>query len=203
MSKSIKETTESEITIEKSTFKSILYHIDSVDEVKEILKDLNKEFYDATHIVYAYVLGDIMHSTDNGEPKGTAGVPTLEVLKKNDLNNVLAVTIRYFGGIKLGAGGLIRAYTESVVECIKNSQLTEEANVITFEIVFDYKNISFIDKKISKAIKVSKEFNDTVSYHITFKSEDYSRFLEELAPLGMNYLIRGEIIEKVYLWERY
>ena len=199
MSKSIKETTESEITIEKSTFKSILYHIDSVDEVKEILKDLNKEFYDATHIVYAYVLGDIMHSTDNGEPKGTAGVPTLEVLKKNDLNNVLAVTIRYFGGIKLGAGGLIRAYTESVVECIKNSQLTEEANVITFEIVFDYKNISFIDKKISKAIKVSKEFNDTVSYHITFKSEDYSRFLEELAPLGMNYLIRGEIIEKVYL----
>ncbi len=203
MSKSIKETTESEITIEKSTFKSILYHIDSVDEVKEIIKNLNKEFYDATHIVYAYVLGDIMHSTDNGEPKGTAGVPTLEVLKKNDLNNVLAVTIRYFGGIKLGAGGLIRAYTESVVECIKNSQLTEEANVITFEIVFDYKNISFIDKKISKAIKVSKEFNDTVSYHITFKSEDYSRFLVELAPLGINYLIRGEIIEKVYLWERY
>ena len=199
MSKSIKETTETEITIEKSTFKSILYHIDSIDEVKEILKDLNKEFYDATHIVYAYVLGDNMHSTDNGEPKGTAGVPTLEVLKKNDLNNVLAVTIRYFGGIKLGAGGLIRAYTESVVECIKNSQLTEEANVITFEIVFDYKYISFIDKKISKAIKVSKEFNDTVSYHITFKSEDYSRFLEELAPLGMNYLIRGEIIEKVYL----
>ena len=203
MSKSIKETTETEITIEKSTFKSILYHIDSIDEVKEILKDLNKEFYDATHIVYAYVLGDNMHSTDNGEPKGTAGVPTLEVLKKNDLNNVLAVTIRYFGGIKLGAGGLIRAYTESVVECIKNSQLTEEANVITFEIVFDYKYISFIDKKISKAIKVSKEFNDTVSYHITFKSEDYSRFLEELAPLGMNYLIRGEIIEKVYLWEKY
>ena len=199
MSKSIKETTESEITIEKSTFKSILYHIESVDEVKDILKDLNKEFYDATHIVYAYVLGDIMHSTDNGEPKGTAGVPTLEVLKKNELNNVLAVTIRYFGGIKLGAGGLIRAYTESVVECIKNSQLTQEANVITFEIVFDYKYISFIDKKILKAIKVSKEFNDTVSYTITFKSEDYSHFLEELAPLGLNYLIRGEIIEKVYL----
>ena len=199
MSKSIKETTESEITIEKSTFKSILYHIESVDEVKDILKDLNKEFYDATHIVYAYVLGDIMHSTDNGEPKGTAGVPTLEVLKKNELNNVLAVTIRYFGGIKLGAGGLIRAYTESIVECIKNSQLTQEANVITFEIVFDYKYISFIDKKILKAIKVSKEFNDTVSYTITFKSEDYSRFLEELAPLGLNYLIRGEIIEKVYL----
>ena len=199
MSKSIKETTESEITIEKSTFKSILYHIESVDEVKDILKDLNKEFYDATHIVYAYVFGDIMHSTDNGEPKGTAGVPTLEVLKKNDLNNVLAVTIRYFGGIKLGAGGLIRAYTESIVECIKNSQLTQEANVITFEIVFDYKYISFIDKKILKAIKVSKEFNDTVSYTITFKSEDYSHFLEELAPLGLNYLIRGEIIEKVYL----
>ena len=199
MSKSIKETTESEITIEKSTFKTILYHIDSVEEVKEILKDLNKEFYDATHIVYAYVLGDIMHSTDNGEPKGTAGVPTLEVLKKNDLNNILAVTIRYFGGIKLGAGGLIRAYTESVVECIKNSQLTTEANVITFEIVFDYKYISFIDKKISKAINISKEFNDTVSYRISFKSEDYSRFLEELAPLGINYLIRGEIIEKVYL----
>ena len=199
MSKSIKETTESEITIEKSTFKTILYHIDSVEEVKEILKDLNKEFYDATHIVYAYVLGDIMHSTDNGEPKGTAGVPTLEVLKKNDLNNILAVTIRYFGGIKLGAGGLIRAYTESVVECIKNSQLTTEANVITFEIVFDYKYISFIDKKISKAINISKEFNDTVSYRISFKSEDYSRFLEELAPLGINYLIRGEIIERVYL----
>lgn len=199
MSKSIKETTESEITIEKSTFKSILYHIESVDEVKDILKDLNKEYYDATHIVYAYVLGDIMHSTDNGEPKGTAGVPTLEVLKKNDLNNVLAVTIRYFGGIKLGAGGLIRAYTESVVECIKNSQLTQEVNVITFEIVFDYKYISFIDKKILKAIKVSKEFHDTVSYTITFKSKDYSHFLEELAPLGLNYLIRGEIIEKVYL----
>ena len=105
-----------EIVIEKSRFICTLKKVSSEVEAQEFIKSTKKEFWDATHNCSAYIINDMQQrSSDDGEPSGTAGVPMLEVLRKKNLTGVAAVVTRYFGGIKLGAGGLVRAYTNSVV----------------------------------------------------------------------------------------
>jgi len=103
--------------ISKSKFYSYLYEIDKIDDFKTKLEALKKEHKKATHICYAYIIddnGSKEKAYDDGEPKGTAGMPILNVLKRKSLRNVAVFVVRYFGGVKLGAGGLVRAYTKSV-----------------------------------------------------------------------------------------
>lgn len=105
-----------ETIINKSRFIAYMYEIESLLEVKQILENLKKEHKKANHVCYAYVYNKEMVAekcSDDGEPKGTAGYPILNVIKKKKLNNTLVAVVRYFGGIKLGAGGLTRAYTKS------------------------------------------------------------------------------------------
>ena len=102
-----------EIVIEKSRFITYLNKVDSLDEANEYLNLIKKKHYDATHHCLALIIDDVNRSSDNGEPSGTAGVPILDVLKKNDINHTICIVVRYFGGIKLGAGGLTRAYTKA------------------------------------------------------------------------------------------
>ena len=110
---------ENEIIIKKSKFITKLYEIVDVDKVKTIIDELNKEYKKATHIVYAYSINGKEKAVDDGEPSHTAGLPILNVIHIKNLNNILIVVIRYFGGIKLGAGGLTRAYSKSASEIIK------------------------------------------------------------------------------------
>lgn len=105
-----------EIIINKSRFLAYKFNLQNLQQVKSILEDLKKEHKKATHICYAYVYNNECVSEkacDDGEPNGTAGYPILNVLKKKNLNNTMVVVVRYFGGIKLGAGGLTRAYTKA------------------------------------------------------------------------------------------
>nr|WIF88677.1 YigZ family protein [Acholeplasma laidlawii] len=106
------------IIIDKSDFIAILTPIDSILDMPEILKSIKKTYPKATHYCTAYVFENSQGSNDDGEPSGTAGVPMLEVLNKNNLHNCFAVVVRYFGGIKLGAGGLIRAYDKSISQAL-------------------------------------------------------------------------------------
>ncbi|HHY96983.1 MAG TPA: YigZ family protein, partial [Acholeplasma sp.] len=115
----LNETVENEIVIERSEFITILTPINSLDEMSEILKQIKKQYPKATHYCTAYVFKDTQGSNDDGEPSGTAGVPILEMLNQFQVKNVFAVVVRYFGGIKLGAGGLIRAYAKSAKEALK------------------------------------------------------------------------------------
>lgn len=104
-----------EIVEKKSKFLGYIFKIDSIEKINSILKDLKKEHKKATHICYAYILfNETMQvkAHDDGEPSGTAGKPIYNVLEKKNLKNVLLVVVRYFGGIKLGAGGLVRMYTK-------------------------------------------------------------------------------------------
>ena len=106
--------------IKKSKFIGLYYELDSIEEVKKILEDLHKEHKKAKHIVYAYKFGSTAGKSDDKEPSGTAGLPLYNLLEANNLNNKLLVVVRYFGGIKLGAGPLMRAYKNTGAYSIKN-----------------------------------------------------------------------------------
>lgn len=126
--RTIKEDNQHEIEIKKSRFICFLKRIESEEEAKDFIQQIKKEHWKANHNCNAFVLGErseIQRSSDDGEPSGTAGVPMLEVLKKNELINVCAVVTRYFGGTKLGAGGLIRAYSGSVAQAIADTGIVE------------------------------------------------------------------------------
>ncbi|MGL5207238.1 MAG: YigZ family protein, partial [Acidaminococcaceae bacterium] len=113
-----------EIVIDKSRFICTLKKVATEEEAQEFIKEIKKKYWDATHNCSAYIVGETgmaQRSSDDGEPSGTAGLPMLEVLRKNHLHNVAAVVTRYFGGIKLGAGGLVRAYTNSVATAIEGA----------------------------------------------------------------------------------
>ena len=108
-----------EFEIKKSRFITYLCNLDNIDEVESIVNKIREEHKKARHVVYVYKINNTGKINDDGEPKGTAGMPIFNVIEKNNLNNVLIVVVRYFGGIKLGAGGLFRAYSKSASEIIK------------------------------------------------------------------------------------
>lgn len=134
-----------EIVIEKSRFICTLKKVHSEAEAQEFVKAIKKEFWDATHNCSAYIVDEMaQRSSDDGEPSGTAGLPMLEVLRKNKLTNTAAVVTRYFGGIKLGAGGLVRAYTNSVAEAVKATGIAQKVLVSKFSFIYDLNEIGKI-----------------------------------------------------------
>ena len=134
-----------EIVIEKSRFICTLKKVQSEAEAQEFVKAIKKEFWDATHNCSAYIVDDMaQRSSDDGEPSGTAGLPMLEVLRKNKLTNTAAVVTRYFGGIKLGAGGLVRAYTNSVAEAVRATGIAQKVLVSRFSFIYDLNEVGKI-----------------------------------------------------------
>ena len=142
--KSIGKNIEETFIVNKSKFITKLFKVENEDEATNILTKLKHEYSDATHICYAYIVGNIKRFNDDGEPGGTAGMPILGVLENNSLDYVLAVVIRYFGGIKLGAGGLVRAYSNSVSSLVKDN-IVEYKLGMQIEIIFNYDQIKDID----------------------------------------------------------
>ena len=127
-----------ETVIEKSRFICTLKKVCSAAEAQEFIHAVKKEFWDATHNCSAYIIDELaQRSSDDGEPSGTAGLPMLEVLRKNELSGVAAVVTRYFGGIKLGAGGLVRAYTGSVSKAVQGCGLARKLLMGTFALTAD------------------------------------------------------------------
>ncbi|WP_294975230.1 YigZ family protein [uncultured Leuconostoc sp.] len=142
-----------EQTIKKSRFILNIARITSEEEARLFIDQISKAHSKANHNVFAYTLGDndqIKRYSDNGEPSGTAGIPMLEVLQKNDLHDVVAVVTRYFGGIKLGAGGLIRAYAGTVADGVKAAGLVSRLTRLKITITIDYKNSDLIAYWLTK-----------------------------------------------------
>ena len=147
----IQEYYENTIVILKSEFICRLYRVDSVEEVDTILEAIRKKHYDATHNCYAYIIGDnqdIQKCSDDGEPQKTAGAPMIDVLKKNNMTNILAIVTRYFGGTLLGAGGLVRAYSSSVSECLKLAKKYTTKLQTRFQLTTSYAGYNSILKVI-------------------------------------------------------
>ncbi len=134
-----------EITEKKSKFIADLYYVENAEQVEEKIIEIKKKYYDARHhcLAYRYVQGNqvIEKSSDDGEPSGTAGAPMLNILQKNNLCNILVIVTRYFGGILLGTGGLVRAYSEATQKAIEQSKLVTKIKGIEAEVNLDYSNL--------------------------------------------------------------
>ena len=141
MYKTILKDAKAEIEIKKSIFIGHAFFVKSEEEALEILGKVKEEHRSATHNCHAYIIGEdglTQRYSDDGEPSGTAGIPILEVLKKEDMRNVLVIVTRYFGGTKLGAGGLVRAYTEGVVKALDEAKRCIRKNFTRTKIIYDY-----------------------------------------------------------------
>lgn len=174
--------------INKSKFITFLYKINNIDEVNKYLDLTKQDYKDATHVCFGYILNNIERFSDDFEPNGTAGMPILNVLKKNNLTNVLCIVVRYFGGIKLGAGGLTRAYTKSVTECLEKTNIIEIREGYLLEITFNYDNSKIMDTLLKDAIIKNKEYNDNIIYRVIIpKDSDLLKKLE-LASIHISIL---------------
>ncbi len=130
-----------EYTEKRSKFLAFAFHVESVDEVKAIVQQYEKEYYDARHVCYAYMLGanrENFRAVDNGEPSGTAGKPILGQINSNELTDTLIIVVRYFGGVKLGTSGLIVAYRIAAAEAIINAQIEERTVDKLITVSFEY-----------------------------------------------------------------
>lgn len=163
---SINKITTSELIIKNSRFITILVPITSKSNINNILSKIKEQYPKANHYCYAYITEDSQKSSDDKEPSSTAGIPMLNVLIKNKIINVLAVTVRYFGGIKLGAGGLVRAYSKSVTTAIKNTNLIELEEAIEIEIYIEYTNQKNLENILKESKIIEKEFTDKIRYII-------------------------------------
>ena len=150
----IEENVSTEIVEKKSKFIANFFYVETVEEAEKIIKDTKKKYFDARHNCVAYRVienGQVIEkSSDDGEPSGTAGAPMLNILQKNELSNVLIIVTRYFGGILLGTGGLVRAYSGSLLDAIEKSKKITKCLGQEFEIVVDYsefENFKYYCKK--------------------------------------------------------
>lgn len=189
---SIKNNIKNTIVIKKSKFICKLYRINNLEEINIILEKLKKEYNDSTHICYAYIIDGKEKCNDNGEPSGTAGMPILNVLKKNNLDHILAVVIRYFGGIKLGAGGLTRAYSNSVIEAINNSIIIELVKGYYIQIEFDFSQKKTVDYILNNISIKEITFDTNIIYKLYLSNQD---IINELK----NIVINLTILEDTYI----
>lgn len=155
---------ESIIIINKSKFITNIFCVDNLDEINNYLEQIRNKYKDATHHCYAYILDNTKRFNDDNEPSGTAGMPILDCLEKNNLNHVLCIVTRYFGGIKLGAGGLVRAYSNSVSNALNNTEKLELVDGYQVLIKFSYNKTDEINKLLDGYEIISKNFNNDVEY---------------------------------------
>ena len=184
----IKENSYDEFVEKKSTFITHLVRVTSEEEAREFIQKMKKKHYDATHVCSCYVVGDnneITRANDDGEPSGTAGAPMLDVLVKNEIKNVCATVIRYFGGTKLGTGGLVRAYGGGVINALKNATLVERKDALEIRLELDYSLNGKIEYEIEKTNFIVKnlEYTDKIIYTIYVMEEDYDSFQSWIANL--------------------
>ena len=165
----IKETYTSQLEVNKSKFIGILIPITSVEMIKEKIEELKVLHPKANHYTFACICGlhgEQQLASDDGEPQRTAGIPILEVLKHHDLTDVLAVVIRYFGGIKLGAGGLVRAYTKTIADTIKTVIFYQKKEVMIYSITLPYALLDTFEFRYKEKVTVLEKLYQE---HVTLK----------------------------------
>ncbi len=174
----IKSVATQSIEIDKSIFIGLIFPLSDDQDQGSILQDVRSSHPKANHVCHASIQGphgEYANSSDDGEPARTAGIPILEVMKHHEITDCLCVVVRYFGGIKLGAGGLVRAYTKAAALTIKHAQLYIKKTVPSFEITFPYSLIGNMDRHFEKkATILEKNFLENVTYRFYLLDDDQS-----------------------------
>lgn len=184
--RTIKENTIDEIEIKKSKFICFLKRVDTEEEAVEFIEGIKKEYWKATHNCSAYTLGindDIQRANDDGEPTGTAGIPMLEILLKRNLKNVVAVVTRYYGGIKLGAGGLIRAYGGSVNRAVDKVGIVERQLQQLIDVTVSYSQSGHVEHSLREANYTIQDISyaEDITYHCVVPLEAEDTFKKDIA----------------------
>jgi uncharacterized YigZ family protein len=179
---------ENELVIERSRFIAYVSRAESEDEAQEFIQSIKKKHWDASHNCSAYLIGEnnqIQKANDDGEPSGTAGVPILEVLKKKNLKDTVVVITRYFGGIKLGAGGLIRAYGKATSEGIKATGVVERHLMRVIHTKVDYTWLGKLENELRNSVYRIKEIHylDHVEVETFVKESDIVHFTDWMTEL--------------------
>lgn len=190
-----------EYTIKKSRFICHLNFVNTPEEAKSYIRMIKDTHSDASHNCSAYIVGAIEKVDDDGEPNGTAGLPMLDVLKHHDLNYVVCVVTRYFGGIKLGAGGLIRAYSKSVSEALRTAPVLNIIPGVIYLIKFDYDKTKILDYQLgaNDYLVLEKKFAGKVEYTVELPSFRVEEFLELIN--NIDHTISPEKTEDVFITE--
>lgn len=177
-----------EYIVEKSTFIGYAKPIKTEEEAIEFINEIKRKHKDATHNVWAYTIGEnmnIQRYSDDGEPQGTAGIPTLEVIKKEDLRDVVVVVTRYFGGIKLGAGGLVRAYTKGAKVGIEAGIVIEKVKYSEVKIKIEYTQLGRIQNEIMNlGFKVKDTiYSEDVELIVYVRNEEAKSLMDRIIDI--------------------
>ena len=194
----VKNECENIIIIERSKFICNIKCIEDELDAKEFIEKLRKKHSLANHSCYAYIADDkglIQKFSDAGEPQGTAGLPMLEVLKSKKMYKTVAVVTRYFGGIKLGTGGLTRAYGGSVSECLSKAEIVDMQQAKSFSVNLDYDGYSKLLKVLSvpEIIISNTEFSNTISVDFSIKEDYVNKIIDKLTDVFNGKL---KVVEK-------
>lgn len=202
----IKDNVETEIVEKKSKFIANLIKVESKEEAEEKIQEIKKKYYDARHncVAYRVLEGEKVEekASDDGEPSGTAGGPMLNILQKNNLSNVLIVVTRYFGGILLGTGGLVRAYSEALQRAIEESTLILKVSGIEMKLIIDYNNfekLKYYCKNNNISI-ISAKYLEKIECKIQMELEKKEKFIKDYENKELNIsnleILSKKIIDK-------
>ena len=186
-----------ELEINKSRFISYLKHTDNVDDAKDYVSYVKALHPSATHHVVAMTIGktgEYGQANDDGEPSGTAGLPALDVFRKNDITNFTCVIVRYFGGVKLGAGGLVRAYSKSASTALKMLEITPIIDYLGLYLSFDYSFMNIIENRLSKYEIIKKQFSTDVTFIVRVPKDEVTGVCNQLISMTNN-LIKIRILK--------
>ena len=198
----IKHNAKTELIEKKSKFIANFFYVENMEDVQKNIKNIQKKYYDARHNCVAYrVLDDgnlIERFSDDGEPSGTAGAPMLDILQKKQLINVLIIVTRYFGGILLRTGGLVRAYTESLLNAINATELVEKELGQEIQIVLNYSEFENFKYycKINKIKILDVTYFENITCKIEVNEEKKAKLLKDFATKNINFIKMQEIARK-------
>lgn len=190
----IEKNVETEIVVKKSKFIANIFYISETKDAEEKLKELRKKYFDARHNCYAYrIVGKdniIERSSDDGEPSGTAGSPMLNILQKNNLANVLIVVTRYFGGILLGTGGLVRAYSDALLEALDKTIRVKMITGLELEVTLSYNNFENFKYycKNHEINIISTEYNENIACKIEIEASKKAEFYRDYENKRLNLM---------------
>lgn len=186
--KTIQDIAEGYITERKSKFISYIIPVESEEEVKPILEEYRKKYYNARHVCWAYMIGsarDEFRANDDGEPSGTAGRPILGQINSFELTNVLLLVVRYFGGTLLGTGGLVRAYKEAAAAAIENAQIVEKTIDDTFVLHFEYPLLNEVMRVLNQyeESRWTQNFTETCEMEVKIRKSQSQQLVHTLSSI--------------------